>query len=178
MPPNLLEASAGLLLVLFLPGFALTRALFPERRVFRPLSLRTAVEQLASSVVLSVVLAIVVPFAWLGSASGVEADWTDPLIEVSLSAVAVAGLAVAVVRGSFSRTVPAAPPEERVPGEDDPMGLLRRLEANAREERRIRHRIRVAPSGSPEGQRLKDDLDRVRAEGESLRREREAEYAG
>ena len=48
--PAFAEVGAGQLLVYFLPGFGLSRALFPERRVFRPLSFGGLLEQLAKKV--------------------------------------------------------------------------------------------------------------------------------
>jgi hypothetical protein len=177
MPASSLEAAVGLLLIFFLPGFGLTRAIFPEQRVFRPLSLRTLVEQLTGSLVLSIVATILVGFGWLGSSVGAQATWSDPRIELSLAVVTVAALAAAAARGSFARTPPAGPRLEPNAGQEGPLELLRRLDELAHEERRLLHRLRTAGEGTPEGKAVRGELDRVRAEAETVRRRREAEYA-
>lgn len=171
------EAVIGTLLVFVLPGFGITRALFPERRVFRPRSWTNLLEQLTSSVVLSVGVTILVGFAWLGTPTGVQASWSDPLIEANLAAVTGGALAVAIVRGSFSAQPPDSPPIEPQGGHSDPTELIRRLDRLARDERSIRHRIRVAGPKSSEAEPLTQELERIRADAAHLRAERESEYA-
>ncbi len=170
------EAALGLLLVYLLPGFGITRALFPERRVFRPWSAKELLEQTTASIVLSVGTAILVGYAWLGTTTGVRAGWNDPLIELTLAVIAAAALAVAGGRGSFSREPPRGPPHTDGVTETDPMVLVHELEALSREERVLRHRIRVAGPGSNEAEPLAQELARVRAEAARLRAGREGEY--
>jgi hypothetical protein len=171
------ETLLGLLLVFLLPGFGLTRAFFPERRVFRPLSLRTLVEQLTSSLVLSLVVTVLVGFAWLGTSVGVQATWSDPLVEASLAVVAVVALAVAALRGSFARVPPEGPPLEPEAGHEGALDIVRDLDRMAHEERRLAHQLRAAGERTKEGQAIRAELERVRAESEAVRRRREAEYA-
>ena len=177
MAASLPETLLGLLLVFFLPGFGVLRALFPEQRVFRPLSLRTLVEEVTGSLVLSVTLTILVGFAWLGSTTGVQASWSDPIVEVILGAIAGLALAVAALRGSFARTPPPAPALEPTAGEAGAFELLRALDQFAREERRLEHKLRVVGEGSREAEAIRDALERVRSEADQVRRRREAEYA-
>lgn len=172
-----LEAWTGFLLVFFLPGFALTRAVFPDQRAFRPLNLLVALEQAISAIVLSVVLTILIGFLWLGTPTGVEAHWTNPILEASLSGVTLVGLAVAALRGSFSRVPPPAYRGEEAPGESAPLELGRALDRLARDERRLRHRLRVLGAGSSEADEIERSLKRLRGEADRLRAEREAEYA-
>ncbi|HEV2166420.1 MAG TPA: DUF1616 domain-containing protein [Thermoplasmata archaeon] len=172
-----LEIVAGLLLVFFLPGFAITRALFPERRVFRPLSWKNLLEQLTSSVVLSVALTILVGFVWLGTSTGVQANWSDPLEEATLGAVAAVALGIAVARGGFSVLPPKSAPLEPQGGHSDPVEVVHRLDLLAREERTLTHRIRVVGSRSDAAQPLVQELERVQGEAARLRAEREEEYA-
>jgi hypothetical protein len=174
--PDPLEAAVGLLLLFFLPGFALTRALYPERRVLRPLSLLRLVEQLTLGIVLSVALGILVGFVWLGTPGGVQAGWSEPLVELTLAGIAAAAFAVAFARGSFARVPPAGPALEAQGGLSDPTTLLHELEGLHREERRIRHRLRVAGA---KGRAAGDDaqeLERVRQEIRRIESGREAEY--
>jgi hypothetical protein len=167
----------GLLLIFLLPGFGLTRAIWPERRVLRPLSLRALVEQLTTSLVLSVVATVLVGFAWLGSSAGVQATWSDPVVEGTLALLAAAALVVAAARGSFARVPPEAPRLEPEGGHEGPLELLRRLDQYERDERRLEHRLRTAGEASSEGRTIRAELDRLRAEAEALKERRESEYA-
>ena len=175
--PDFAEVGAGLLLVFFLPGFGLTRALFPERRVFRPLSFRGLLEQLASSLVLSVAVTIVVGFAWLGTSPGVQAGWSTPYVEATLAAITAAAFAVAIARGSFSRDPPLARALEPDGSPVDPMEIVAKLDRLAREERRLAHKLRIAGGSSAESEPIQRALAANRAEASQLRSEREAEYA-
>jgi hypothetical protein len=170
------ESAIGLLLVYFLPGFGITRAVFPERRVFRPWSAKDLLEQATASIVLSVGTTILVGYAWLGTSLGVQAGWNDPVIEVTLAVVAAVAFAVAAGRGSFSREPPPGPLRADVATESDPMELVHELERLSREERGLRHRIRVAGPGSKEAEPLAQELSRVRAEAARLRAERGEAY--
>jgi hypothetical protein len=177
MAASIPEALLGLLLVYFLPGFGVVRAMFPERRVFRPLSLRTLVEELTASLVLSVALAILIGFVWLGTSTGVQASWSQPLVELTLGLIGLVGLALAAFRGSFARIPPTATEPEPSPGEAGAFELIRSLDQIAREERRLTHRLRVVGEGSSESTAIRAELERVRAESARIRRLREAEYA-
>jgi hypothetical protein len=174
--PDPLEAAVGLLLLFFLPGFALTRALYPERRVLRPLSLLRLVEQLTLGIVLSVAVSILVGFAWLGTPGGVQASWSDPLVEVTLAGIAAAAFVLAFARGSFARLPPPGPALEAQGGLSDPTTLLHELEGLHREERRIRHRLRVAGGAAPATGEDAQELERIRQEIRRLESRREAEY--
>ena len=171
------EAAAGLLLVFFLPGFALTMATFPEWRVRGPDGLLRLLEIGTLSVVLSVVLTVLAGYVLLAAApGGFQAYWSAPVLEALLAAIAAIGFAVGAVRGAYSRV----PPRPTVPEEAGEVGaweLLRELERLGREERRLTHQLRVAGAQTPEGARLRAELDAVAEERATLQRRREAEYA-
>jgi Protein of unknown function (DUF1616) len=173
-----LEAVAGGLLVFFVPGFFLTRALFPEWRVRGPTALRRLVEILTLSFVLSVTLTVLVGYLLLVAApGGFQAYWTDPVLEATLAGIAVAAFGVGVLRGAYARTAPVSGPRaEADPGGFGAWDLSRELDRLGREERRLRHALRVSPGG-PEERDIRERLERVRSETETLRRHREAEYA-
>ncbi|MCI4349476.1 MAG: DUF1616 domain-containing protein [Thermoplasmata archaeon] len=176
MTVNLAFAVGGLLLLFFLPGFAVTRALFPEQRVVRPRSIRTLVEQVTLSVFVSLALTVLVGFALLGTSGGFGAAPSDPLVELALVAVTVVALVTAVLRGSFSAVPPATVSTEE-PGNEGALELVRALDDLAREERRLRHRMRGAPGDSLEHAKVAAELETVRDEATRLRARREAEYA-
>ncbi|MCI4357930.1 MAG: DUF1616 domain-containing protein [Thermoplasmata archaeon] len=171
------EVIVGLLLLFLLPGFGVTRALFPERRVFRPVSLKNLLEQLTSSIVLSVAITILVAFAWLGTPIGVQAGWSDPLVEETLGAVTAVAFGVAAFRGSFARVPPPARRTESGTGGSDPMVLIRRLDELARSERSLKHRIRTAGADAVRSAPWVEELARIQAEAAQLRAKREEEYA-
>ena len=170
------EALLGVLLVFVLPGFALSRALFPEWRFRGPAGLLRAVETGAMSLVLSAAVTILGGFVLLNTPAGFSATWSDPTLEGVLAGITVLGLAVAAYRGAFARVAPTARPLEPLSGEEGGAEALARAEELAREERRLRHALRVAPDDASAA-RLKDDLGRVRAEVQRLGTAREEEYA-
>jgi hypothetical protein len=172
------EIAVGLLLVFALPGYAITKATFPEWRLRGPEALLRAVEIGTLSLLLSVTVTILVGFV-LGNLPGsfFQAGWTDPLLEVILVGISGVGLAVAALRGGFRRTAPSIPPPEPSPGEEDPMALLRSLEASQREVRRLRHAVRTLRAGDPERDRLEKALVDAERRFQELRGAREAEYA-
>src|SRR5271156_4009889 len=98
------EALAGLLLVFVLPGLAVARALFPEWRFRGAEGLPHLVETAALTIVLSVALTILVGFGLLNTPAGFSASWSDPVLEIILAGITVAGFVVAGYRGAFSRT--------------------------------------------------------------------------
>jgi hypothetical protein len=172
------EAVAGGLLVFFVPGFFLTRALFPEWRIRGPAAPRRLIETFTLSFVLSVTLTVLVGYLLLAVApGGFQAYWTDPVLEAALSGIAVAAFAAGLLRHAFARTPPMTHPRaEADPGGFDAWELTRALDRLGREERRLRHALRVAPGG-PDEREIRERLEQVRSETEALRRHREAEYA-
>jgi hypothetical protein len=173
-----LEAIAGGLLVFFVPGFFLTRALFPEWRLHGPAGLRRLIETLTLSFVLSVTLTVLVGYLLLTAApGGFQAYWTDPVLEATLSGVAVTAFAAGVLRSAYAREAPEARPRaEPDPGGSGAWELTRELDRLGREERRLRHALRVSPGG-PDEREIRERLEEVRSATEELRRHREAEYA-
>lgn len=171
------EALVGLLLVFLLPGYALTKATFPEWRVRGEVAALRVAEFVALSLVLSVVTTILVGFLLAnGPGPGFSSSWSDPVLEVVLAAITLLALAVGAARGAFARVPPTAPPLEPSPGSDDGWALIVRLETIDRERRRAEHQLRRA--SGPEGDRWRGviaDLDR---EAATLRSRREAEYRG
>lgn len=172
------EIVLGLLLVFALPGYAITKATFPEWRLRGKEALLRVVEIGTLSLVLSVAVTILVGFV-LGNLPGAffQAGWSDPLLESILASITAVGLAVAVLRGAFRRVPPAPPGMEPSPGEEDPMALLRALEENQRQARRLRHDIRRLSAGDPERSRLEHELEDVLRMSQKLRTRRENEYA-
>ena len=179
MAVGVVEAAFGLLLVFFVPGFAVAKAVFPERRLRSLDGLLWLVELGTLSLILSVVLTILVGYGLLLVApSGFSASWSNPDLEVALGAITVGGVFVGWVRGAYRRTPPKGPELEPSPGADDGWELLRSLELKGREERRLRHRLRAGSASAEERQRLEADLARVQQEMGRLKADREAEYAG
>ncbi|MCI4331145.1 MAG: DUF1616 domain-containing protein [Thermoplasmata archaeon] len=176
MSVSLVEAFAGLLLVFVLPGFSVSRALFPEWRFRGEEGLTRIVETATLSLVLSVALTILLGFGLLNSPVGFSAAWGDPTLEVGLAAITAIALVAAGARGAFSSTPPTAPPLEPLSGEDGGAEALGRAEDLSREERRLRHALRVAPDDVTAA-RLRTDLGRVRDEARRLGAAREEEYA-
>ncbi len=172
--PNAAEVLAGLALVFVLPGFAIGRAVFPERRLLRPFSLYRITEEAAMALVLSVAVTILAGFAWLGTSTGVEPGWSDPILEATLALITLAALGVAAARGGFRRLPPAAPAPDPAGGLGDPMEIVRDLERLHRTERRLLHELRVG-GGDPDA--VRRELDEVRAEIARRTADREAEYA-
>jgi hypothetical protein len=175
---NLLESVAGLLLVFFVPGFAVTKALYPEWRVRGAAALRRLVEITTLSFVLSVVLTVLVGYFLLAFApGGFQAAWSDPVLELVLVGITVVAVVVGWVRGSFRREPPlrAAAPDRG--GEEGAWELTRRLDLLGREERRVRHLLRTGPRDPAERDRLNARLEELRSETDELTRRREAEYA-
>lgn len=176
MGASLLESLVGVLLLFFLPGFGLVLAVFPEWRLRGPGSARTLVEAVTLSFVLSVVLTVLVGYALLQLApGGFQAYWTDPVLEVSLAAIAAVGLAVGAVRRTVPGGARAAAPALR--GEEGAWELDRRLEHLGRRERSLERSLargRLTADRVPDARR---ELESVRSESEHLRREREDEYA-
>ncbi len=177
MTASVPEAVLGGLLLFVLPGYAVTKALFPEWRIRGEEALLRAVEVGALSLVGSVALTILVGFA-LGALPGnlFLVQWSDPLLEGILAGIAGVAGAVAVARGAFSRTPPVGPDLAPEPGTDDPARLVRELQTLTREERRLRHALRTERPEGGERSRLEADLADVQRRVEEIKRRREADY--
>jgi Protein of unknown function (DUF1616) len=171
------EVVIGLPLVFFVPGYTVAKALFPEWRVRGSLRWRRLLEIATLAFVLSVVLTVLVGGLLLAaSPSGFQASWSDPEVEVILGAVALVGFVAGWVRGSYGREPPSVRTPEEEPGAEGAWELQLRLDELAREERRVRHRLRAGGVSGAERSNLEGDLERLRGEQESLGRSREAEY--
>jgi pimeloyl-ACP methyl ester carboxylesterase len=175
---NLFEDAGGLVLLFFLPGYATTKALFPEWRVRGVQALRRALETVTLSFVLSVAWTVVVGYGLLELApGGFQAAWSDPELEAALALVTLGAVGVGAWMGAYSRVPPERPPTSAVPGEEGAWELTRRLDRLAREDRRLRHALRTADPNGPESDALRAELERVSEESSRLRQEREREYA-
>ncbi|MGP8076089.1 MAG: DUF1616 domain-containing protein [Thermoplasmata archaeon] len=171
------EGVAGALLLFFVPGYAMTKALFPEWRVRGPGGSRRLLEVVTLSFVTSIGLTVVVGYGLLSLApGGFAATWSDPVLETVLAAVTVVALGVAFGRGAFAATPPAAPLVPVGEGEENAWELSRELEHLGRDERRLQHALRVASLSPADATRLRGELDSVRAERETIRQRREEEY--
>jgi hypothetical protein len=171
------EFIAGLLLLFFVPGYAVTKATFPEWRVRGRVAVLRLLEIATLAFVTSVGLAVLVGYLLLvGGPTGFQAYWSDPQLEIGLGVIALGGFLVGWFRGAYRREAPA-PPVPEAPSEPDAWELVAALDRLRRDERRVRHDLRRAAAGSPEAARLEHELDRIRAESSELSARREAEYA-
>ncbi len=169
------EAVLGGALLFFVPGFAVARATFPRLRFRGPDGLRGALETVALSFTLSVVLTVLVGFALLRLApGGFAASWSDPLLETCLGAVAIVAFAVGYLEGAYATAPPApAPPE---PGAAGAWELSRELDRLAREERRIVRELAGVGADTAAHGDLERRLAAVRGEVRAIQDRREAEY--
>jgi len=171
------EGVVGALLLFFVPGYAVTKALFPERRVRGPGGTRRLLEVITLSFVTSVGLTVVVGYGLLSLApGGFAATWSDPLLEAVLGAVTVVAVGVAFGRGAFAIIPPSIPAAPAGDGEEGAWELSRELERLGRDERRLQHALRVSSLSPADATRLRSELDSVRTERETLRQRREEEY--
>jgi hypothetical protein len=171
------EAFVGLLLVFFLPGYAIAKATFPEWRIRGREAYLRLVEVITLGFVLSVVTTLLVGSVLLLTPGGFQAYWNDPVHEIVLVAITLLALAVGWFRGAYRKDPPPAPPAEGGASEEGAWEVSRELEAIGREERRLRHVLRVSHPNDAETPRLRAELQELEARREELRREREAEYA-
>jgi len=178
MTSSLPEVILGLLLLFGLPGWGVTKAVFPEWRLRGPDVLLRTVEVGTLSLVLSVALTVLVGFG-LGALPGnlFQVGWSDPVLESILAAITAIALAIAVLRGSFSRQAPSGPALEASPGELAPFSLVEQLESNRRELRRVRHALRQLSPGDPARHELESRAAALEDEFRKVRERREAEYA-
>lgn len=173
------EAAAGLLLFFFLPGYAVTKALFPEWRIHGAQAGRRAVEIVTLSFVTSVALTVFVGYLLLVAtpSGGFQAYWSSPVLEAVLLALTLVAALVAGRRGAFASIPPPAPAPAADTGEDGAWELMGELDRLSREERRLTHSLRTHAQNASERSRLTEELEEVRAQRERLRARREAEYA-
>jgi len=169
------EGVVGGLLLFFVPGYAVTKALFPEWRVRGPKGARSLLETLTLSFVTSIGLTVLVGFGLLDLApGGFSAAWTDPLLEGLLALIAAVAFVASIVRGAWSRVPPRAP---TLSTEEGAWEVSRELERLGRDERRLQHSLRMARGSPADETRLSTELEAVRAERDALRKKREEEYA-
>ena len=174
-PLSIPEAFLGGALLFFVPGFTLARAAFPRLRLRGPDGLRGALETITLAFTLSVVLTVLVGFLLLRVApGGFLANWSDPLLEACLGAIAVVALAVGLLEGGYACTLP--PPPAREPGSEGPWELTRELDRLGAEERRLVRQLSNPRLDSEVPDELKERLDEVRSERRALQEHREAEY--
>jgi uncharacterized membrane protein len=171
--------TAGILLVFFVPGYALVKALFPEWRLRSPDALRRGVEVATLAFVLSVVLTVLVGYALLeANPTGFQAAWSQPLLESVLAAVALVAFLVGWFRGAYAHDPPSIPNRSDTDaGEEGAWELSRELDQLQREERRIRHRLRTGSTSGSGSEDSEQELLRVRERVVQLQQQREAEYA-
>ena len=175
-PLGLGQAVAGGALLFVVPGYAVAKAVFPERRIAGPDGVRWALELAALALVLSVVLTVTVGYVLLsGSPGGFAASWSDPLLEAVLAGIALVAFVVGWLEGAYARTPPVrrARPEE--PGSAGAWELSERLDRLQRERRELERELRRPPAPE-DAARLQVRLDELVAEDERLRRRREADY--
>jgi Protein of unknown function (DUF1616) len=174
-----LLAAVGLLLLFFVPGYAVVKATFPEWRVRGPDALRRGLEIGTLAFVLSVVLTVVIGYVLLaGAPGGFQAAWSQPVLEAALAAIAAVAFVAGWVRGAYRRDPPVvrnlADPDA---GEAGAWEITRELERLQREERRLLHRIRTSPPEGAARDRVEQELRQVREKVGEIQRLREAEYA-
>lgn len=174
-----LEDGVGFLLVFFVPGYTVTRALFPEWRIRGPERYLRLLETVSLAFVLSVVLTILVGYLLLvGTPAGFQAYWSAPTLEVALFAIAVFAAAVGLVRGAYARVPPVSRGPPAVdPDEGEVWAVTRELDRLVREERHLLRSLKRSGLDSAEEARLRSRLADVRARADELGRRREAEIA-
>ncbi|HTT45277.1 MAG TPA: DUF1616 domain-containing protein [Thermoplasmata archaeon] len=171
------EGFLGGLLLFFVPGYFVTKAVFPEWRVRGREAARRLVEVVTLSFVTSIGLTVIVGYGLLSLApGGFAAAWSDPVLESCLAVVALVAAVVAVARGAFARVPPTAPAPGSTGVEEGAWELSRELERLGRDERRLEHELRVHGSDASERTKISAELESVRAEKEAVRRRREEEY--
>lgn len=177
-PLALGEAVAGGALLFWVPGFAVAKAVFPERRLRGPAGVQWALELVALSLVLSVVLTVTVGYLLLAAApGGFSAAWGDPLLEAALAAVALVAFAAGGLRGAYAATPPAPTSRPAEPGTAGAWELSDELDRLQRQRIGLERELGRAPSSDAELRaRLQGRLDEVVRDEQALRSRREAEY--
>ena len=173
-----LEAVIGVLLLFFLPGYALTKATFPEWRLRGARAVSRLVVILSLSFVLSEGLTILVGYVLLAAGpGGFRASWSDPVLEVVLGGVTVVAVAIGGVRGAFRREPPVRTAPEPLAGDEGAFELTVRLDRLQREERRLEHALRRSGKVPAEDAKLRLRLEEIRRARAALVEARESEYA-
>lgn len=172
------QAILGGLLIFVLPGFTITKAVFPEWRVLKRGALRRLAELVTLSLVTSVALTVLMGYVLLAAApGGFQAFWSDPVLEIALAAITVVAFAFGLARQAYSRTPPPTTlPSPRPPDLEekawDVSGQLDRLQ---REERRLLRSLRRASADGSDAAELRQRLEEIRAETAAAGRAREGE---
>ena len=172
------QAILGGLLIFVLPGFTITKAVFPEWRVLRRGSLRRLVELVALSLVTSVAVTVLAGYVLLAAApGGFQASWSDPVLEIALFAITVVAFVWGLARHAYSRSPPPTlrPSTSRPDLEEKAWEVSGRLERLQREERRILRSLRRVRADGAEEADLRQRLEEVRAETAAVGRAREGE---
>jgi hypothetical protein len=173
---SLLEGAAGILLLFFLPGYTTTRAIFPEWRIRGSEAGRRTVEVVTLSFILSATWTILLGYLLLAAApGGLQAFWTDPVLEGAQVVVTIGGFVVGWWLGAYATIPPQCAPAARDAGGEGAWELTLRLDQLTRERRRLEHELHVAPS-SAAGE-LRDRIEALREESSRLTTAREQEYA-
>jgi hypothetical protein len=171
-----LETAAGAFLLFVAPGYAWTRAVFPEWRFAGPDRWGVGVRVATLTFVWSIAIDIVVGSVLTEVPSlGFSAAWSDPKLEVALVLLTAAGLVAAVVRGAFRPIREAAPAPPGV--ERSPLSWMQEADRLARDEARLRRQIRRSAPESPERSRLESELQAVSERLAETHRQRERELA-
>lgn len=168
-PLDALGVAFGIALFFFVPGFAVARAVFPERRLRGAGGARETVELVVLAFVLSVVLTVLVGYLLLTLApGGFSAGWGSPTLESALGAIAAVAFAVGALEGAYAPVPPARRTPAPEPGGEGAWELSRTLDRLGSERRALRRR---SAGGAPSSEEL------ALAEQErALGRVREAEY--
>lgn len=176
MVVDTLESAAGVFLLFVAPGYAWTRALFPEWKFRGPRRWENGVRTVTLTLVWSVAIDVVAGSVLTEVPSlGFSAAWSDPRLEWILLATTIGGLVTAMGRGAFrlrgESTAPAPP------GESPPLGWMREADRLVRDQARLRRKIRKSPVESPERTRFERELIEVSEQLTEVHRRREAELA-
>lgn len=166
---------AALVLLFFLPGYLLMKALWPEHRVRGPGGRLWLLQVLAGGVVLSTVLSILIGF-YLGNVGLFQAGPSQPYLEALLGALSAVFFVAGWFRGAFARTAPAPAPVggEELPAEDDTGDYWKSLEEMARTERRLRHEIRSLRKSGKDDRVPTQELNALTDRRKQLQQSRES----
>lgn len=174
-PLGAVEALAGGLLLFFVPGFTVARAVFPERRFRGPAGLRGALELGVLAFVLSVVLTVLAGYVLLSVApGGFSAGWSSPVLEELLAGIAAVAFAVGALHGAYARTPPAGRAAPGT-GEEGAWPVSEELDRLRAEKARRAARLRTRPS-SEEAAKLGRELAELDEQEAAIARRREADY--
>ena len=163
----------------FVPGYTITKALFPEWRVRGSAAPRVAVTIVTLSFVTSVGVTVLVGFGLLSlSPDGFQASWSDPVLQAWLAGIALVAFVVGFWRGAYRRDPPEPRPKPAAdPGSEGAWELQRRLDGLRRQSRRLEHELRRAGASTPQGERIQARIDDLEREARDIRAGRQREYA-